>query len=79
MEQQQKATITLDGKNYIVDDLSDNAKYCLGQLQDIQQQTQVTRAKLDQLSMADRGFLQALRDEIAKSEEPEEVVEGTIE
>jgi hypothetical protein len=69
MEQQEKATITLDEKTYVVEDLPQGAQYCLGQLQDLQQQGNAARARVDQLAMAEQGFMNALREEIAKSEE----------
>lgn len=69
METQEKATVTLDGKSYIVEDLPDGAKYCLSQIQDVQQQVGATRARVDQLMMAEQGFMNALREEIRKFEE----------
>ena len=71
METQEKPTITLDGKNYIVEDLPDGAKYCIAQIQDLQQQAQAARARVDQLEMANRGFVEALKAEIDKMENPE--------
>lgn len=71
METQEKQTITIDEKSYIVDDLPDGAKYCLQQIQDLQQQMAATRARLDQLGMAERGFVEAMKQEIAKDEESE--------
>lgn len=71
VQQQEKATITLDGETYIVDDLSESSRYCLGQLQDLQTQIVAARAKVDQLVMAERGFLDLLREEVKKpAEEP---------
>lgn len=70
MEQQEKATITLDGKNYVVEDLNEKAQYCIGQLQDLQQQANAARARLDQLAMAEKGFMDMLKE--AVNEEPEE-------
>ena len=75
MEQQEKATITFDDKTYVVEDLPQGAQYCLGQIQDLQQQGNAARARVDQLAMAEQGFMTALREEIAKGEEAEEVVE----
>ena len=75
MENQEKATITLDDKTYTIEDLSQGAQYCLGQIQDLQQQGQMARARVDQLAMAEQGFMQALKEEIAKGEEAEEVVQ----
>ena len=75
MEQQEKATLTFDDKTYVVEDLPQGAQYCLGQIQDLQQQGNAARARVDQLAMAEQGFMTALREEIAKGEEAEEVVE----
>ena len=71
MKTQEKQTITIDEKSYIVDELPDGAKYCLQQIQDLQQQMAATRARLDQLGMAERGFVEAIKQEIAKDEEGE--------
>ena len=70
MEQQEKATITIDDKNYIIEDLPDGAKYCISQIQDLQQQSVATRARVDQLEMANQGFMTALRAELDKMENP---------
>lgn len=77
MENQEKATITLDDKNYVVEDLTNPAQYCISQLQDLQQQAIAARARVDQLGMAEQGFMNALREEIRKGEEgeTEEVVQ----
>lgn len=70
MEQQEKATITIDDKNYIIEDLPDGAKYCISQIQDLQQQSAATRARVDQLEMANQGFMTALRAELDKMKNP---------
>lgn len=72
MEHQEKQTITIDEKSYVVEDLPEGAKYCLAQIQDLQQQGQAARARVDQLSMAEQGFVNALKEEITKAEAPEE-------
>jgi predicted component of type VI protein secretion system len=71
MENQEKATITLDDQSYVIEDLSKTAQYCIGQLQDLQQQSTAARARVDQLGMAEQGFMNALRAEINKDEEDE--------
>ena len=64
-----KETINIDGKNYIIEDLSDEARYYVGQLQDLMQQKTLTHNKLHQIDMSINGFNQALREELAKEEE----------
>jgi len=70
METQEKPTITIDDKSYIIEELSEGARYCIAQIQDLQQQTQAARARVDQLEMSNRGFMEALRREIDAMENP---------
>lgn len=74
-EVQEKPTLSFDGKNYVIDDLSDQAKYFVSQLQDLIQQGNATRARLDQIEVGRRGFEDLLRAELEK---PEEVPEGEV-
>lgn len=70
-EVQDKPTLVFDDKNYVIDDLSEQAKYLVGQLQDLGQQASATRARLDQIEVARSGFTELLRQELNKpAEEP---------
>lgn len=62
---QEKPTLVYDDKTYIIDDLSDRAKYIISQIQDLQQQVTASRAKIDQIEMSRRGFEDLLRAELA--------------
>ena len=64
-EVQEKPTLVLDGENHVIDDLSDKAKYLVGQLQDLQQQATATSARADQIEVARQGFTTLLKEEIA--------------
>ncbi|AGM46835.1 hypothetical protein BZG00_15605 [Salinivibrio kushneri] len=66
--QQAEATVTIDDTVYAVKDLSDEAKYTLQLIEDLRQQMGATRARFDQLSMAEQGFTQKLREEVAKAD-----------
>ena len=68
-------TISMNDKEYKIDEISDRAKYLLSQLQDLQAQSNQTRARLDQIEVGTRGFTQMLQDELEKPEEYTEVVE----
>lgn len=70
METQEKPTIAIDDKSYIIEELSEGARYCIAQIQDLQQQSQAARARVDQLEMSNRGFMEALRKEIDAMENP---------
>ena len=57
-------TISLNDKEYKVEDLSDKAKYLVSQVQDMQTQANQTRAKLDQIQVGITGFTGLLQEEL---------------
>ena len=57
-------TITIDGMQYLVSKLSETAKYCVQNLNDLQQQQAQARARADQCEMAISGFLNTLRQDL---------------
>jgi len=73
---QQKPTLVFDDNNYVIEDLSEKAQYLVGQLQDLAQQGNATRARLDQIEVARSGFTDMLREELAEAPAEGEVVEG---
>ena len=73
---QEKPTLTFDGNNYAIEDLSDQAKYFVDQLQDLHQQGVAARARVDQIEVARRGFEGLLREELGK--EPAETAEEVV-
>jgi len=75
---QEKPTLVLDGENHIIEDLSDRAKYMVGQLQDLQQQATSTQARLDQIEVARQGFTSLLKEEIANPAPVEGAPEGEL-
>jgi len=58
-------TVNIDGTQHIISDLSEKTQYYIGQLQDLQNQQNQLRGKLDQVEMAMNGFLGLVRAEIA--------------
>jgi len=62
--EEQKQTITLDGKDYAVDDLSDKARYCLQQIQVLNRELTEARGKIDRCEVALNGFGDILRSEV---------------
>jgi len=75
-----KATLNFNDKNYIIEDMSDQARYIVAQLQDLQSQEGQMKAKLDQITVAAEGFKNLLTKQIEEDEnptEPEEV-EGEV-
>ena len=66
-------TISMNDKEYKVDDLSDKAKYLVSQVQDMQTQANQTRAKLDQIQVGITGFTNLLQAELETEGEGEVV------
>lgn len=80
METAEKPVLTFDDQDYVIENLSDTAKYFVTQLQDLAQQEAQAKARIDQVTVAQKGFQDLLRDELNKSEEDVDpdspVVEG---
>ena len=69
--------LVLDGKKYIIDDLSDTAKYLLSCIDDVQKQLLANQMKTDQLNMSKEGLTNRLKAELDPPEtEFEEKEEG---
>ena len=73
-----KPTLNFEDKNYVIEDMSDQARYIVAQLQDLQTQESQTKAKLDQITVATEGFKNLLRNQIEEDENPPEEVEGEV-
>lgn len=69
MAEQQDNVINIDGKEYNYDELSDNVKYCIAQINDLRGQLDGARARVDQLNMAHDGFINLLKLEMEKANE----------
>ena len=73
-----KPTLNFEDKNYVIEDMSDQARYIVAQLQDLQAQESQHKAKLDQVTVATEGFKDLLRKQIAEDENPPEEGEGEV-
>lgn len=71
VETAEKPVLTFDEKDYVIENLSDTAKYFVTQLQDLAQQEAQAKARLDQVTVAQKGFQDLLREELNKPEEEE--------
>ena len=72
----QEPVLVLNEKKYIISDLSDEAKYCVAQLQSVQNQIGNSQASLDQLQMASVGFTAKLTSLVENTDT--EPVEETV-
>ena len=73
-----KPTLNFEDKNYGIEDMSDQARYIVAQLQDLRAQESQHKAKLDQITVATEGFTDLLCKQIAEDENPPEEVEGEV-
>ena len=71
-------TISLNDKEYKVDELSEKAKYLVSQVQDMQTQANQSRARLDQIEVGIRGFTGLLQEELENPAPTEAPVEGEV-
>ena len=60
MIDEKEQVINIDGKDYTEDQLTDNQKYFINQINDLQVKTNQAKFQLDQLSAAKDAFTQQL-------------------
>jgi len=69
--------ISIDGNEYDPSDLTDQQKYWIAQVQDLQQKRQATQFQLDQITVAADSFMNALIKSLSdETEEPKEMLNG---
>jgi len=68
-------TLNFNAKHYKLDSLSDQQKYLIAQIQDLDTQIQQIEARLHQGQMAKKGFTDALEESLAGLQEEPPVVE----
>ena len=73
----QEPVLVLNDKKYIINDLSDEAKSCIVQIQSVQTQMNNTQASFEQLQMSFNGFNDRLAV-LVESGNTEPVVEPTV-
>ena len=73
----QEPVLVLNDKKYIINDLSDEAKSCIIQLQSVQTQMNQTQASFEQLQMAFNGFNDRLAG-LVEGNNTEPVEEPTV-
>ena len=68
-EESNRATITFEGEDYFIDELSDKAKYFTGQLQQLAKEINDCQTLNHRLDLARAGFIDLLRLELSKETE----------
>ncbi len=64
----QEPVLVLNEKKYIINDLSDEAKACIIQLQNVQTQMNQTTSTFEQLQMAFNGFNEKLAELVEETD-----------
>ena len=75
MTTENKETISVDDKNYIVEDMTSEQQYCISQLRDLNTKKRNLQFQLDQLNAASSAFNLTLTNSI-KEEEKSKDTEG---
>jgi len=68
--------ITIDGIEYKEDDFTDEQKYMLAQVKDLQTKEEQLKFNLHQMTVAKQGFIDALSKSLKPVETPAESVEA---
>ena len=75
MTEQASNVITIDGKEYKTEDLSQDQNYFINQIKDLQAKGASLRFQLDQVTVAQNAFTNSLIQSVKGSEEEESVTD----
>jgi hypothetical protein len=75
MSEQVANVITIDGKEYKEDDLSQDQSYFINQIRDLQVKAASLKFQLDQVTVAQNAFTNSLIQSVKGSEEEESVTD----
>ena len=65
----QSAMINLDGKDYDVNDMTDNQKVIINHIQDLTRKMETTQFNLQQMQVGKDAFVSLLKTELTKDED----------
>jgi hypothetical protein len=68
--------ITIDGKEYKTEDLSQDQNYFINQIKDLQTKAASLKFQLDQVTVAQNAFTNSLIQSVKGEEEPKEEKAG---
>ena len=77
MAENEANVISIDGNEYDPSDLTDQQKYWIAQVQDLQQKRQAAQFQLDQISVAAESFMNSLIQSLSdETKKPKEMLNG---
>tara|TARA_R110002020_G_scaffold360199_1_gene572864 strand:- start:637 stop:876 length:240 start_codon:yes stop_codon:yes gene_type:complete len=68
-KEQKPAVLTLDEKEYVIDDMSDDEKMLLNHINDMQSKINTNQFMRDQLEVGKEAFIGKLRESLEAAEE----------
>ena len=68
-QKEQKPVLTLDGKEYIIEDMTDEQKIMVNHINDIQNKQRTNQFVADQLSVGHEAFVNMLKKSLSKEKE----------
>ena len=76
MSEQTANVITIDGKEYNQEDLTQDQSYFINQIRDLQSKAGSLKFQLDQVTVAQNAFTNSLIESLKSEDKEEEVVNG---
>ena len=76
MSEQTANVITIDGKEYNQDDLTQDQSYFINQIRDLQSKAGSLKFQLDQVTVAQNAFTNSLIESLKSEDKEDEVVNG---
>ena len=71
-QKEQKPVLTLDDKEYIIEDMTDEQKLMVNHLNDIQNKQRTNQFVSEQLAVGYNAFVNMLKESLSKEEESED-------
>ena len=68
-KEKEKPVLNLDGKEYIIEDMTDEQKVMVNHINDIQNKQRTNQFVAEQLSVGHNAFVNMLKESLSKEEE----------
>mgnify|MGYP003122768287 FL=1 len=68
-QKEQKPVLNLDGKEYDINDMTDDQKVIISHVQDLARKIESTKFNLQQMEIGKDAFVKMLKDELTKDDD----------
>ena len=72
-QKEEKPVLNLDGKEYVIEDMTDEEKQMINHINDMQNKINTNAFMREQLEVGKEAFIVRLRESLTAEKEPEEV------